>query len=137
EHRLLRAGRRPAELHLSDGAALTEELRTLHPAYFALVMATGIVSIAAKLLGIPYVPMALLFVNLAAYVVLWALTLARIARFRRDVFADVADHQRGVGFFTTVAATSVLGSQLAIVAKHETFAFALGTRRSRSGSFSS
>ena len=54
---------------------MTEELRTLHPAYFALVMATGIVSIAAKLLGIPYVPMALLFVNLAAYVALWALTL--------------------------------------------------------------
>jgi len=104
---------------------LTEELRTLHPAYFALVMATGIVSIAAKLLGIPYVPMALLVLNLAAYAVLWALTLARIARYRAEVFADLTDHQRGVGFFTIIAATSVLGSQLAIVAKHETFAFAL------------
>jgi tellurite resistance protein TehA-like permease len=102
-----------------------EGLRTLHPAYFALVMATGIVSIAAKLLAIPYVPMALLAVNVAAYAVLWALTLARLVRFRRDVLADVADHQRGVGFFTTVAATSVLGSQLVIVAKNETFGFAL------------
>jgi tellurite resistance protein TehA-like permease len=104
---------------------ISEELRTLHPAYFALVMATGIVSIAAKLLGIPYVPMALLFLNLAAYAVLWALTLARIARYRRDVVADLIDHQRGVGFFTVVAATSVLGSQLVIVAQHETFGFAL------------
>ena len=104
---------------------MTEELRTLHPAYFALVMATGIVSIAAKLLAIPYVPMALLAVNVVAYVALWALTLARVARFRHDVFADLADHQRGVGFFTTVAATSVLGSQLVIVAKLETFGFAL------------
>jgi len=104
---------------------LTEELRTLHPAYFALVMATGIVSIAAKLLGIPYVPIALLVVNLAAYAVLWALTLARIARYRAEVFADLTDHQRGVGFFTIVAATSVLGSQLVIVAQNQTFAFAL------------
>ena len=104
---------------------MTEELRTLHPAYFALVMATGIVSIAAKLLAIPYVPMALLAVNVVAYVALWALTLARLARFHKDVFADLIDHQRGVGFFTTVAATSVLGSQLVIVAKLETFGFAL------------
>lgn len=104
---------------------MTEELRTLHPAYFALVMATGIVSIAAKLLAIPYIPLALLAVNVVAYVALWALTIARVARFRAEVFADIADHQRGVGFFTIVAATSVLGSQLVIVAKHETFGFAL------------
>ena len=104
---------------------MTEELRTLHPAYFALVMATGIVSIAAKLLAIPYIPLALLAVNIVAYVVLWALTLVRVARFRKDVFADIADHQRGVGFFTIDAATSVLGSQLVIVAKLKTFGFAL------------
>src|SRR5437763_1174973 len=42
-------------------------------------MATGIVSIAAQLLGIPYVPITLVFVTLAAYAVLWALTLARFA----------------------------------------------------------
>ena len=100
-------------------------LRTLHPAYFALVMATGIVSIAAQLLRIPVVPMALLAVNVVAYVVLWVLTVLRIVRFPRDVFADLIDHQRGVGFFTAVAGTSVLGSQLVLVANHRTFAFAL------------
>ena len=30
-----------------------DELKTLHPAYFAMVMATGIVSIAAHLHGVP------------------------------------------------------------------------------------
>ncbi len=100
-------------------------LETLHPAYFALVMATGIVSIAAHLLRIPLVPRLLLAINIAAYVVLCTLTLVRIARYPRAVFADLIDHQRGVGFFTIVAATSVLGSQLVIVGKHETFAFAL------------
>jgi tellurite resistance protein TehA-like permease len=90
-------------------------LRTLHPAYFALVMATGIVSIAAQMMQLRLLAIALLVVNVVAYPLLWILTLARIIHFPRDVFADLTDHQRGVGFFTTVAATSVLGSQLMIV----------------------
>jgi tellurite resistance protein TehA-like permease len=100
-------------------------LRALHPAYFALVMATGIVSIASHLLQIPVVPRLLLAINIVAYAVLWLLTLIRIARYPRAVYADLIDHQRGVGFFTMVAATSVLGSQLVIVANHHRFAFAL------------
>jgi tellurite resistance protein TehA-like permease len=103
----------------------SEGIRRLHPAYFALVMATGIVSIAAQLLHVPYVPKILLAINIASFFVLWVLTVVRIARFPRDVFADLIDHQRGVGFFTSVAATSVLGSQLVIVGKEPTFAFAL------------
>src|SRR5436190_1674148 len=118
---LLRAELRPAHVRLSDGAAL---IRTLHPAYFALVMATGIVSIAAQLLGIPIVPQVLLGINGVAFIVLWALTIIRIVRYPKDVLADVSDHQRGVGFFTTVAGTSVLGSQLVIVAKLESVALA-------------
>ena len=100
-------------------------IRTLHPAYFALVMATGIVSIAAKLLGMPWIAMALLVVNVIAFIVLWILTLIRLARFPREMFADLIDHQRGVGFFTTVAATSVLGSQLIILLHTTRIAFAL------------
>jgi tellurite resistance protein TehA-like permease len=102
-----------------------EGVRTLHPAYFALVMATGIVSIAARLLNIAFVPQILLGINLAAYGVLWLLTIVRVSRYPRDVFADLIDHQRGVGFFTVVAATSVLGSQLVIVANHRSFALPL------------
>ena len=97
-------------------------IRTLHPAYFALVMATGIVSIAAQLLHIPVVPRVLLVVNIIAFVALWTLTVVRVVRYPQDVLADVSDHQRGVGFFTAVAGTSVLGSQLVIVAKLEQFA---------------
>ena len=100
-------------------------IRTLHPAYFALVMATGIVSIAAHLMGIAYVPQVLLVINVISYAVLWVMTLMRVVHYRRDVFNDLIDHQRGVGFFTTVAATSVLGSQLVIVTKNYDIAFAL------------
>lgn len=98
-------------------------IRTLHPAYFALVMATGIVSIAAQLLGIPFVPRTLLAVNLIAFAVLWILTIVRIVRHPKEVLADLGDHQRSVGFFTAVAATSVLGSQLVLVAGQPRFAF--------------
>src|SRR4029078_7464155 len=104
DHHLLRAQLRTALVHLPDGTPL----KTLHPAYFALVMATGIVSIAAKLLEVPYVPRALLWINILAFITLWILTILRIARYPKDVFADLIDHQRGVGFFTAVAATSVL-----------------------------
>ena len=100
-------------------------IRTLHPAYFALVMATGIVSIAAQLAGMPLIAKLLMPVNVVAYLVLGILTAARLIRYRSEMLADLFDHQRGVGFFTTVAATSVLGSQLAIVEGHWTAASAL------------
>ncbi len=90
-------------------------VRTLHPAYFALVMATGIVSIAASLMQMSVVADVLLIVNVVAYAVLWVLTIIRLVKFPRDMFADLIDHQRGVGFFTLVAATSVLGSQIVVL----------------------
>jgi tellurite resistance protein TehA-like permease len=102
-----------------------EGIRTLHPAYFALVMATGIVSIAAELLGMAAIAQALLVINIAAFIILWVVTIIRIVRFPREVFADLIDHQRSVGFFTTVAATSVLGSQMVILLHCNRIALAL------------
>jgi tellurite resistance protein TehA-like permease len=102
-----------------------EAVRTLHPAYFALVMATGIVSIAVKLMGMDVIAQALLIINVIAFVSLWLLTIVRIVRFPRDVFADLIDHQRGVGFFTMVAAASVLGSQIVILMQSPRIALAL------------
>lgn len=90
----------------------------LHPAYFAMVMATGIVSIAAELLGMHPLAIGLLWLNLVFFVVLWALTLARVAWHRKRFLADLADHNRSVGFFTMVAATCVLGNQLLTVVSY-------------------
>ncbi|HEY3025580.1 MAG TPA: tellurite resistance/C4-dicarboxylate transporter family protein [Pyrinomonadaceae bacterium] len=88
----------------------------LFPGYFALVMATGIISIAAFQLKLKPVGWVLLAINLTAYVVLWLLLLIRLVRFFPRVKADIMDHARGPGFFTVVAGTCVLGSQLVIVA---------------------
>jgi tellurite resistance protein TehA-like permease len=95
---------RPAAIAL--GAA-----KDLLPGYFALVMATGIVSIAANQEGLPLYPGALLGVNWAAYGILWALTLLRAAAFPREFTGDLSSHQRGAGFFTLAAATGLLGTQ--------------------------
>lgn len=78
-------------------------------------MATGIVSIAAHLLGHATTAAALLAANVGFYLVVWALTLARVARHRDRVVADLLHHGRCVGFFTAVAATCVLGSQALVV----------------------
>ena len=59
---------------------LTAAVATLFPGYFALVMATGIVSIATFLLGMSSIAWVLLVINIAAYAVLWLLTLARLIR---------------------------------------------------------
>lgn len=87
----------------------------LFPGYFALVMATGIVSIAAQLLEMRALALALLAVNVAAFLVLWLLSLIRLALYFPRVAADIADHVRGPGFFTAVAGTCVLGTEVVIV----------------------
>lgn len=95
---------------------MPQGLAGLSPANFGMVMATGIVSIAAQMLGRPGVAQALLALNVVMYAVLWLLTLLRLARHRRRFLDDLTDHLRGPGFFTTVAGTAVLGSQCWLVA---------------------
>jgi len=100
----------------SGGArAFDQRVAELHPAYFALVMATGIVAIASKLVGLPVIPQVLLGLNLVFYPVLWGLTLLRALRHRQKLIADFSHHGRAVGFFTIVAATCVLGSQCTVI----------------------
>ena len=100
----------------TDSRKVPGGLAEFSPAYFGMVMATGIVSLAAHLLGMPAIAQALFQLNIAVYSVLWLLSLLRMARYPRRFFGDMVDHLRGPGFFTTVAATSVLGSQFVLLA---------------------
>jgi tellurite resistance protein TehA-like permease len=88
----------------------------LFPGYFALVMATGIVSTATFLLEMKWLAWVMLVINLIAYAVLSFLLIIRVLGFYPRVRADLTDHTRGPGFFTVIAGTCVLGSQLLIVA---------------------
>ena len=80
-----------------------------------MVMATGIVSIACELLAMRVLAVALCGLNLVVFVILWVMTIARLLRHRVKFFADLVDHNRAPGFFTTIAATCILGSQWFIV----------------------
>jgi tellurite resistance protein TehA-like permease len=106
-------------------AAIRKDVKGLSPSYFALVMATGIVSIAANFLEMRLLAYALLALNLLAYVVLWCLTLLRILWYPHQLLADLVDHTRGPGFFSIVAATCMLGTQLVLLLEQHTIATAL------------
>ena len=90
-------------------------LATLFPGYFALVMATGIISLAAYFLGLPRIAQVLFWVNIPAYVVLWVLTLLRLVYYRAQLIDDLTHHARGVTFLTMVAGTCILGNQFAVL----------------------
>ncbi len=98
------------------GGGVFDQLAGMSPAYFGMVMATGIVSLAAYLLGMPRIAQALFLLNTVVYAVLWVLTVLRMVRFPRRFFGDMIDHLRGPGFFTVVAATCILGSQFVLLA---------------------
>lgn len=96
-------------------AIVLDGARLLFPGYFALVMATGVVSIACHFMGLRPIALGLIGVNWIAWPVLWALTILRFVRFRPLLLRDVSDHQRAPGFFTIVAGTCVLGTQNVVV----------------------
>jgi tellurite resistance protein TehA-like permease len=107
-------------------AMRTPALENLSPAYFGMVMATGIVSIAAHLQGWDSVALSLFGVNVGAYALLWVLNVLRMIRHRQRFFDDLTDHLRGPGFFTVVAATSVLASQFLLLGHSFAIAATLG-----------
>jgi tellurite resistance protein TehA-like permease len=94
--------------------ALTQ-LADLSPAYFGMVMATGIVSLAAYLLDMLFIARALWLLNIVVYTILLLLNVIRMIRYPRRFFGDMIDHLRGPGFFTVVAATSILGAQFVLL----------------------
>ncbi|MFN8107456.1 MAG: tellurite resistance/C4-dicarboxylate transporter family protein [Nocardioidaceae bacterium] len=93
---------------------LDAALSGLAPGYFALVMATGIVSVAMHSNGLKWLSATLLVIAGVAYLCLVLLFTLRFFRHREAVQQDFADPARAFGFFTFVAATCVLGSRLGI-----------------------
>ena len=95
-----------------------EWLKHFFPGYFALVMATGIVSLAWHFQGSDAIAMVLFWINVPAYVLLWTITVWRLIRFPSEMLQDLTSHARGAPFLTQVAATSVLGMQFVVLTSH-------------------
>lgn len=96
-------------------ADIDQEIADLFPGYFSLVMATGIVSIAAHFFLFNLIAEILLYINLAAYFVLWLLYIVRLVRHSGRMVEDFKNACLSAGFFTIVAGTCVLGSQMIIL----------------------
>jgi tellurite resistance protein TehA-like permease len=90
-------------------------IATLFPGYFALVMATGIVAIAAQQQNLDVVAQILYVVTVIAHIVLSVLLAIRIIEFWSSFAADVTNHAKGFAFLTTVAATNVLASASIVI----------------------
>lgn len=97
------------------GARLDANVRSLFPGYFAMVMATGIIAVAAAQQQLDWLAGGLYVIAAAAYVVLLVLLATRILIAPKLVAADVTSHAKGFAFLTTVAATNVLASASMIV----------------------
>jgi tellurite resistance protein TehA-like permease len=94
-------------------AAVRHAVANLTPGYFALVMATCIVSIGVNTNGLGALSLVLLWLAVVCYVVLVAATVWRAVSFRAELRADFMDPRRAFGFFTFVAGTDVLGARIA------------------------
>lgn len=101
------------------------EARRLLPAYFAMVMATGIVSIALHDYGMIVLSEILFYIDAGGYVILWILSADRLLMHRQEYLHDLKDHSRAPGFFTIIAGTNTLGSAFFVVGGSVTFAFYL------------
>jgi tellurite resistance protein TehA-like permease len=86
----------------------------LAPGYFALVMASGILSVGMELQDHHLLSTVLLVVCAGAFVLLLSLTAWRFVSYRAATTEDFMDPRRGFGFFTFVAGTNVLGVRLGL-----------------------
>ena len=57
---------------------ISNTIKGLHPAYFALVMSTGIISVASKLLGFTGIACALFYINIISYAILLPILVLRV-----------------------------------------------------------
>ncbi len=104
-------------------------IANLSPAYFSLVMATGIVSIAAHLDGWTLISKTLFWINLVAYIILCCLFAVRLFFYTKEFRSDFLDDRKNMGLLSFTAANSIIGSQFVLIANNYQFAiyfFAIG-----------
>ncbi len=91
-----------------------DAVRTLNPGYFALAMATGILSMAMYRQHAYALSVAQLWLTGVEFIVLLTVSAIQIVAFRKEFAKDLADPGRAFGLFTFVAAADVLGTRLAV-----------------------
>ena len=104
---------------------LRNQIRDFYPGYFALIMATGIVSIACHFLEMRLLAGLLFYINIIGYFIVWLFSAIRLIRFPQNMWADFTSHAKGPAFLTVVAGTCILGSQFGILENSTTIPWIL------------
>jgi tellurite resistance protein TehA-like permease len=89
--------------------------RLMEPGGFALVMATGIVSVDVTQHGMPRLGQVLFWLNCVAYTWLLGISILRLVFYRDEMVANFVAPGRGASFLTLAAGTCVLATQCILV----------------------
>lgn len=95
-------------------AWISRGIAQLSPGYFALVMATGIISNAMFFTGHRHISDMLFAVALLSLLWLFLATFVRVARFGKAIRKDLVNPRLVFSFFTVVAALDVFGGGLCL-----------------------
>lgn len=90
-------------------------IRYFSPSYFALVMSTGIISVASNLLGYHLISYGFFILNNIAFYILAIIYIVRLLFFFPAFKKDMATPAAGAGFLTIVAATCIVGIEHAVL----------------------
>lgn len=96
------------------GPRIDDAIRGLTPGYFALVMATGIISVGMNLEGHHVLSSILAVTAVSVLVLLVVLNGWRLVTHRKAVVDDFLDPRRAFGFYTIIAGLNVVGVRLAL-----------------------
>jgi tellurite resistance protein TehA-like permease len=101
-----------------DMLNLKTGVQNFSPAYFALAMSTGIISIASNMLGYEVISKWLFVINNIEFVALLIIFILRLLFFFPDFKRDLSSHAEGAGFLTIIAASCILGSEYGLLEFH-------------------
>jgi tellurite resistance protein TehA-like permease len=100
-------------------------IQDLPPMYFALVMATGILSVACKLLNFGTLSIWLFWLNNLQFALLLLLFSSRLVSYPKLFLTDLKSNEMGAGYLTMVAGSAILGVQHVLLGYSSTFAIIL------------
>lgn len=106
-------------------STIRRSIAELPPVYFALVMATGIISIAYHLLGLGWLSNCFFLLNHLNYGLLVVMLIARVILCPQALISDLSDSSKGPGFLTFVAGSGMFGVQYCLISQHYTPALVL------------
>lgn len=88
---------------------LIEAIESLHPGNFALVMATGIISIGLNYLEFEWASVSFAIIAFSAWLILLVLCGFRLYKFSKAIVTDLTSPRMVFSYFTLVAATDIVG----------------------------